>query len=211
MIPSFVTSVSNETDLLNLADEWIAAGYYYLDQEWSHKARLCWYRGWQEVRVVLPDSIQDPAEKKCNDFFNGFDFFSNWLQEYQELIEQLMQGDPDVDRDNLQFCRQVLERFPAMDTVLVNNFTETTALLLLALGQKDEAFALLEQMIKQHPHSAQGYAVLATVLSLDAADFNLKPDVNRARQLLQQAQEQATDCDDWSIDLRLKDLNEWER
>jgi hypothetical protein len=61
-------------------------------------------------------------------------------------------------------------------------------------------------MIEQHPSSAQGYVVLAALLSMDAQRFNLRPDFDRAQQLLLQARENATDCEDWDVDVRLEDL-----
>ena len=106
----------------------------------------------------------------------------------------------------LQFCQQVTERFPAMDSVTKNNFTETTVYLMLALGRVSEAFALLDQLIKEHPNSAQGYAVKADLLTFSATRFNLRPDIEQARQLFLQAQERTIDCDDWDVKKRLKDL-----
>ncbi len=95
-----------------------------------------------------------------------------------------------------------------MDSIAANNMTETTAYLLLAPGRSTEAFALLERMIQQQPDTAQGYAVWAALLSLEARRFQLRPDIDRAHQLLQQALEQATDCGKWNIELRLTELQE---
>ena len=200
----------NADDPLNKTDEWIDAGYYYLQQNWHFKALACWYNGWQEVGNVLPETIRNPATEECNRFFSSCDFFSNWLIDYQSLLEENMAKDLVVAQNGLIFCREVVARFPDMSCSLSNNFVETTSYLLLTLGKSEQAFSLLEKMIEQYPDVAQGYVVLAALFSLDAVRFNLRPDFHRAQQLLLQAQKNATDCQDWDVEMRLEDLKGWQ-
>ncbi|MBW6509399.1 MAG: hypothetical protein K0A94_07615, partial [Desulfuromonadales bacterium] len=98
--------------------------------------------------------------------------------------------------------------FPAMNPVLQNNLHESIFYLLLVLGKSDEAFSHIQEFIKQHPDTAQGYAILSSALSFDSQRFNLRPDFQRAQQLLVQALENATDCEGWDIEMRLADLTE---
>jgi uncharacterized protein YchJ len=191
---------------LNRADEWIEAGYYYLEQNWRYKALTCWWHGWQEAEKILPETIRDPDTEECNRFFSSCDFFSNWLQDYLSLLEENLEHYPVAVQNGLKFCLEVVDRFPEMNHLVVNSFLETTSYLLLALGKPEQAFALLEQLIEQQPNIAQGYVVLAAVLSMDAQRFNLRPDFDRARQLLLQARKNATDCEDWDVEVRLEDL-----
>ena len=200
----------NDVDPLNIADEWIAAGYYYYEKNWSYQALTCWRHGWQEAQIILPSNIQDPGDQECDSYFAGCDFFSNWLQDYQFLIEENIGWNSDIVQTGLQFCQQVRERFSVLSPGVANNLIETTVYLLLALGRSQEAFALMDQMIQQHPGSPQGYAVLAALLSMDAQRFNLRPDIKRAQQLLLQAREHATDCEGWDIEIRLEELKEWQ-
>jgi hypothetical protein len=166
----------------------------------------CWWHAWQAAEAILPETIRDPGTEECNRFFSSCDFFSNWLVDYQSLLEDNLWQHPDAVQNGLLFCEEIIDRFPDMNCSLVNNFIETTSYLLLALGKSEQAFLLLEQMIEQHPSSAQGYVVLAALLSMDAQRFNLRPDFDRAQQLLLQARENATDCEDWDVDVRLEDL-----
>ncbi|MBN1958727.1 MAG: DUF1186 domain-containing protein [Desulfuromonadales bacterium] len=197
----------NTTAPLNRADEWIEAGYYYLGQDWRYKALTCWWNAWQEANKILPENIGDPGADECNRLFTSCDFFSNWLVDYLLLLEDNLEWSPVAVQNGLIFCREVIARFPDMNSLMANNFREITAYLLLALGKAEEALSLLEQLMEQHPKNAQGYVVLAAVLSMDAQRFNLRPDYARARQLLLQARENATDCEDWDVDLRLEDLD----
>ena len=193
---------------LNLADEWIAAGYYYLKENWRYKALTCWWHGWQEAEKILPATIQDPDTEECNNFFSSCDFFSNWLVDYLTLLEENLERDPVAVQNGLLFCQEAVARFPDMSCSLTNSFVEITSYLLLALGKAEQAFALLERLIEQYPKAAQGYVVLAATLSMDAQRFNLRPDFDRAQQLLLQAKKNATDCEDWDVDVRLEDLTD---
>ncbi len=191
---------------VNKADEWIAAGYYYRNQSAGYKALCCWFHGWQAVENILPATVRDPGSSECDRLCPSSDFFSNWLQDYLSLLEDNLQRDLLTVKNGLIFCQRVIARFSDMRCLLMNNFTETTAYLLVALGKSKQAFSLLEKMITEQPGSAQGYVVLAALLSVDAQRFQLPPDHVRARQLLRQAQEHADDCDAWDVALRLQDL-----
>ena len=193
-------------DLLNLADEWIAAGYYYLEQDWPHKALTCWWQGWREAQSILPKSVQAPDTEDCNELFASCDFFSNWLQDYLLILEENFERNAVAAQNGLEFCRQAEERFPVMSQQLKYFFMEIKSRLLLALGSPEEAFSVLTQIIELQPNSARGYVVLAEILSEDALRFNLRPDIDRARELLLQARDKATDCEDWDVEIRLEDL-----
>ncbi len=193
---------------LNLADEWIAAGYYYLKENWRYKALTCWWHAWQEVEMILPETVLDPGADECNRFFSSCDFFGNWLGDYLTLLEENLERDPVAIQNGLMFCQEAIVRFPDMSCSLAKSFVEITSYLLLALGKAEQAFALLEQLIEKYPDAAQGYVVLAATLSMDAQRFNLRPDFDRAQQLLLQAQKNATDCVDWDVEVRLEDLTD---
>ncbi len=193
---------------LTLADEWVDAGYYYIEEHWPHQALACWWNAWQEVKRILPESIYDPRRDECDHLFTSCDFFSNWLQDYQDLIAENMMHDPICAQNGLLFCQEVAQRFPEMTQMAKNNLAELTAHLLLSLGDPVPALSLLDQMIEHQPHTAQGYVIMAELLSLDAQRFNLHSDFDRARQLLRQALEKATDCEAWDVAVRLEDLTE---
>lgn len=191
---------------LTPADDWIDAGYYYQKEDCPYKALTCWWNGWLEVKTVFPETFHDPNSEECDRLFTRCDFFSNWLQDYQLLIEENMAFDLASVQNGLRFCLEVAQRFPEMSQLAMNNLLGLTTHLQLTLGEAGPAFLLLEQMVENQPHTAQGYVVLADLLSIDAQRFNLRPDIDRARQLLLQALEKATDCDAWAVDVRLEDL-----
>jgi tetratricopeptide (TPR) repeat protein len=195
---------------LNKADEWISVGYYYLDQDSPDKTIVWWFNGWQECENIFPTVLRDPSSSECDQLVPSSGFFSNWLQDYQSLIEDNPQRNLLMVKNGLNFCQGVVARFPDMNCLLKNNFIESTAHLLLALGKSKQAIILLEQLIDQQPHTAHGYAVLAAVLSLDAQRYNLSPDIERAKKLLLQARQNTTDYEGWDVEFRLEDLQEWQ-
>jgi len=203
-VPSKDNKIDKD-DYSNSADEWIAAGYYY-ETTYPYRALACWQKAWLEVKKIIPMEVQDPMSDECNHLFNSCDFFSNWLQDYQLIIEKNMKWDADMVYQGLKFCQEVVKRFPKMVPLLKMNFSETTIYLLLSLGRKAEAFSLLEKLIEENPGSAQGYAVKAELLTFSARQYNLRPDFTTARRLLLQALEKAADCDDWDIEKRLENL-----
>ncbi|PNU19855.1 hypothetical protein C2E25_10510 [Geothermobacter hydrogeniphilus] len=193
---------------LTPADEWIGAGYYYLEEHWPRNALSCWQNAWPEVKKILPETVDDPDSDECNRLFTSCDFFSNWLQDCLHLIEERMTVDLGAVQFGLQFCREVAERFSGMRQLAKNNLQELTAHLLLTLGDRTPAFSLLERMIEEQPNTAQGYVVMADLFSVDAQRFNLRVDFARARQLLLQALDKATDCEGWDVEARLEYLTE---
>jgi hypothetical protein len=191
---------------LSPANDWMGAGYYYHGKRYFGSALTCWRNCWREVLKVLPSGVSDPQDDRLEGLFSACDFFSNWLQDYQMLLEVHSEMDVRILRDGLKFCREVFEQFPAMDDSLCGNFEQTRALLLIRSGKTTEGMEILEQMIRRKPDSAQGYALLADLLSWDAQRSNLRPDWNRAEQLLRQAQMTAKNCEEWDVDVRLDNL-----
>jgi tetratricopeptide (TPR) repeat protein len=191
---------------LSPADDWMGAGYYYRDKRYFGSALTCWRNCWREVLKVLPSGLSDPQDDRLEGLFSACDFFSNWLQDYQMLLEERSGMDIQALRDGLQFCREALKRFPAMDDLMRGNFEQTRAMLLIRSGRHAEGLSLLEEMIRRKPESAQGYVLLADMLSWEVRHLNLRPDWNRAEQLLRQAQMTAKNCKDWDVDVRLEDL-----
>jgi len=190
----------------NLADEWMAAGYYYAQKKYLGSALRCWRQCWLEVRKLLPAALTDPFDPKCNKFFESCDFFSNWLLDYLTVLEDSAGTSIHFLRDGLLFCREVLEQFPHMTTACRSGVQEVHAGLLIHSGNPEEGIRLLEQMIQRHPETARGYTCLSDMLSWNARKFNLRPDWIRAEQLLRQALVSATDCSSWDIEARLEDL-----
>lgn len=184
-------------------DEWIMAGYYYMKHRDDWKALCCWKTAWPLVLEKIPPTVTSPTDPRTDDLFNGYDFFSNWIQDLQAVIDNMANDSVAALQFGFEYLPRLLERFPEMDTVLRCNFEESFARMEHACGKTEQAIDRLERMINHFPKRAQGYAVLADLFSFDAHG---KPDLPRAQQLLTQALLNAEDCADWDIQARLDDL-----
>jgi len=190
----------------NQTDEWIMAGDFYKTIK-PRNALICWSQAWPEILKALPESMTDPDVAACNELFNGFDFLSNWIQDFETLLDDLAAESIAAIQFGMEFFPAVLERFPQMNPVIRRNFECSWALLECGCGKPDVAMARLQQMIETDPLNAQGYAVLAALLSFDAKRFNIPADIPAAQHLLLQAKMRADNCADWDVDIRLEDLN----
>ncbi|MCF7818757.1 MAG: SEC-C domain-containing protein [Kiritimatiellales bacterium] len=193
----------------NRTDEWIMAGAYYAGINAYGKALDCWEQAWPAVLDNLPDAVMDPDDEACTGLYNGFDFLSNWLQDVGSLIDDHVLGSIQAVQLGMEFYPAVLKRFPNMNEVIARNFEASLARLECACGKSEAAFARLQRMIEAYPQNAQGYAVLADLLSFDARTFGILPDIGQAQCLLTQALMIAKNAADWSLDLRLEDLRHW--
>lgn len=203
---SFAAHQMTDLEPSSLVNECLAAGYECHEEQNDHLAFMFWRRAWQEMRDVLPADVIDPNAEACATLFTGCDFLNNWLQDYQLVIENNLARNLDIARDGLLFCRQVIDRFPALHPLVKSNFQVTIVYLLLALGRSEDAFSQLQQVVEQNPASAQGYVVWADLLSCGSPNFNLRADYHRAQQLLKEALEKAANCEGWDVEMRLAEL-----
>jgi len=189
----------------NRTDEWIMAGYYY-ERNGSHwKTLACWKTVWPEVLNHLPELITDPRDERCDALFNGYDFFSNWMQDVQMLIDDCSQESILAIQFGMDYFPALLNRFPDMGDLFRRNIEESLARLEHCCGKTSNAETRLEHMIQIWPQCAQGYVVLADLFSTDAL---CEPDIVRAEQLLTRAKMLASDCADWDVVARLEDLKQ---
>jgi hypothetical protein len=193
---------------LNKTDEWMAAGYYYHEKRYAYLAQQCWWNAWQSMADLLPSTILDPDNDECDLPFNCCDFFSDWLQDYMMLLDNERTKNAAALRNGLIFCREALERFPAMDKEFVASFKVTQAHLLVAAGDADAGIAIFETMISEHPEEARGYVMLSDLFGFFSGNSGLPSDYERAEQLLTRALISAKDCDGWDVEARLADLRE---
>lgn len=191
---------------LNRTDEWIMAGYYYEKNHGYGNALSCWIQAWPDVLRTLPESVRDPDSDVCDNLFNGYDFLSNWLQDVEQLVDGESVDSYQALRFGMDYYPSVLERFPNMNPQIVRNFEASLARLECICGKKEAAFARLQRLIEIWPDDAQGYVVLSELLSLDAEEYNIEPDIPAAQQLLLQAKMKAKNASDWDLDLRIEDL-----
>lgn len=189
-----------------VANDWMRAGYDYLQKEDRSDAVECWKRCWDELLRIVPPALQDPGLAEKTGAFEGGDFLSNWLQDFETLLVELAKNDVSQARYALNYLNTVLRRFPKLSIDIANNMLVDLTRCQAMLGQQQQAVDALEEMVEKYPNHAQGYVALAEMYGYDADMLNMRPDPCRAIQYLQNALENAVDCRDYDVDYRIKDL-----
>lgn len=188
------------------ANDWMEAGYILREQHLRRDAQRCWTCCWEELQALLPDRLPSPSAAEETGAFVGCDFLVNWIQDFQDLLEESSEHSLHSVEYGLQFCDEVLERFPMMDDLMQRNTEVMRARLLGLAGRGREALRAMEDMIEVSPDMAQGYVALADILTFDAEQMNIEPDPQQAIRLLRAALEHADDCEDYDVQVRLEDL-----
>jgi len=195
------------------ANDWMMAGIHFNEMMTFEKKKVfeCWKHAWCELCALFPSTLQDPYETEETGAFAGEEFFSNWLQDFETLLVGLSEQRQEVLEYALQFFREVLERFPAMSDNIRQNMKADQARCLALSGEHDAARAVVRELMAEFPEKALGHILWAEMCSLDASKFNLKLDVPEAIRHLEQALEDANDCEDYSVALRLEEVKEWRK
>jgi len=193
-----------------VANDWMEAGYRHMEKRASFPAYRCWQNCWDELLRVLPASVQDPREAEREGAFEGYDFLGNWVQDFGFLLVELAEHHLRPAKYAVEYLPAVLGRFPGLHPDTRQNMEADRARCLAMLGESDKAVAILETMVRQFPESARGYVELADHFCFDVGRFNRRLNVCKARQYLQAALQQAEDCSDYDVELRLEDLDKME-
>ena len=110
---------------------------------------------------------------------------------------------PDI---GVRVVTEVLDRFVEEGENTILNYRCELGRFLFLAGQPDEGEAVLQAAIRDYPHLAGGYVVLADELSCWRKE---SPDIPRAIALLEQALSRPVeDAADWDVEACLDDLRE---
>ncbi len=192
------------------ANDWMEAGYRYMEKSTSWQAYRCWQNCWDELTCILPASLLNPGDAEEQGAFEGYDFLANWLQDFEFLLIELATDNLRTAKSGVEYFEEVLGCFPDLHPGIEQNMQADRARCLAMSGESEAAITILEGMIEKHPENAKGYVELADHYCFDANRFNRRRDFEKARQYLQHALEQAEDCPDYDVALRLEDLETME-
>ena len=193
-----------------VASDWMEAGYRHMQKHSQWRAYACWRNCWDELLRILPGSLQNPAEAAETGAFEGYDFLTNWLQDFEMLLVELAEHSFYAATYAVKYLEAVPGRFADLHPDIRQNMEADLARCMGRLGRTDDAIAILKTMVKNRPESAEGYVELADHYCFDAEEFNRRPDFNKARKCLQSALKRAEDCPDHDVALRLEDLDAME-
>lgn len=190
---------------MEMLDDWMQEGYERSEQH-DHEAALeLWGRTWEVIRGRLTSSMTTYDSSRT--VFNGFQFLSNWLQDYE--IELLNAANVAHDRQaaeaGLRLCEEILAQFVDEAPEFLSCFDADRAEFLFALDRPDEGERLLRQRIEERPDDPGGYTRLADLLPAPEAGAGTDGDPRVA--LLERAA-RCPDAASWDVELRLSELRQ---
>ncbi len=188
------------------ANDWMRAGYIYIDKHMSLQTFECWKRCWNELRDMLPQTLKNPEDAGV---FEGHDFLVNWMQDFERLLVDLSGRNMRTAEFSVTYFKELLDRFPEMDKRMRSNLKADLARAMAVLGRNKQALDFLEEAIAEIPKDAQNYVVLAEMHGCDAEKYGMPLDLSCAMVFLQDALNHAEDCEDYDVVLSLKELQEW--
>lgn len=128
----------------------------------------------------------------------------NWGQGLCEQLRKAALDDDEYAATGIRFCEQVVAQFSDEKREYPDYFRCDMADMLVLVGQRERAEAILNEIIEARPDEAVGYVTLASALTLRSKDA---ADRRRAAELLERALARpVVDPDDWDLEMRLEDL-----
>ncbi|MBI4861969.1 MAG: hypothetical protein HY815_17180 [Candidatus Riflebacteria bacterium] len=188
-------------------DDQMQEGYGLLRDGRDEKAVGVWWNLWLSVRTHLPAGIRSSEDVKL---VAGTQMFSNWVDDFLDLLDCCAESDPRVAARGVEFGRDLLLRFPEESESSQVNWRRTLAGHLFIQGRVDEGRSLLEEIVRLFPTNAWGYIALADEYAhLWKWRGNRLPlDLDRARKYLEEGLEVASTHEDRAVLVeRLKELD----
>ncbi|MBT3378569.1 MAG: DUF1186 domain-containing protein [Lentisphaerae bacterium] len=165
-------------------NRWLEAGYIHLRADSQWEAMECWLRFWEELMTRIPPELSDPADDAMETTFEGRELIGVWLDEFKVLLDDVAGRSTWAAARALRFTEDVLTCFPRMSEDAVLSFSEAHAEHQLELGRTAEAVNEFEELMERWPDHVPPYLRLAEILSIEATDHDLVPDLDRAEELL---------------------------
>ena len=187
-------------------DDWIDEGYALLDERKVGAGCERWLEVWRVLLARLPETTRRMHDTQP--FLPGRHLALNWCQDLEMELGNSAIDEPRFATLGLEYCDAWLARFPDDGELVQVPFRSARGTFLLRLGERDQAEAEFLSIIARWPHRAGGYVALADALSEQHdPGARLPLDSARAKSVLRQALERATDGDEWDLEERLQALD----
>ena len=171
---------------LDFIDMCIAKGIWYLEREENKKACELLRFAWGSVReICINNNIKSIEEYDKK--YKGYDFLSNWLQEYDEILELSNKKDRLIER--IRLCDDVENTFDLNDEEQLywkEHFIRARANTEFRLSNKEKATNIIEDYLKEEPNWTWGYVEMADWY-MDKRDIN-NYDLKKAEEILLRAE-----------------------
>lgn len=150
-------SIGKELERLELIDKMVCEAEWYLKKDEKKKAykllRLAWFDVQQICKEYNIKTIHEYDKK-----YSGYDYLSNWIQHYEEILE--FSDEEDKMYERLELCDTVEELFDLNNEPEIywkERFIRARANTEFRLGNEEIATEIIEKYLKEKPDWVWGY------------------------------------------------------
>lgn len=150
-------SIDEELDKLELIDEMVCKAEWYLKREGTKKGYKLLRMAWFDVQDICKKNnvktIQEYDKR-----YNGYDYLSNWLQHYEEILE--LSDEENKLHERIKLCDTVEKLFNLNDESELywkEKFIRSRANTEFRLGNEKTATEIIEKYLKEKPDWVWGY------------------------------------------------------
>jgi hypothetical protein len=187
-----------------MLEDLMQEGYSLLREGRDLEASAGWNSYWSLVGSRLPAAVTTVHDDRLPE---GLQIFSNWISDYQNLLEELLHRGEPVAALGCEFGFERLRRFP--DDSEDDQIPAHRAIAdhLFFMGRLAEGLKLLETTVERWPHNAWGYIALADQYSHFWQHGRAVPrDLARARSYLERGLKLVAGSDRDVLQERLAEL-----
>ncbi len=182
----------------------IQEGYDHMDDRDLLTACRKWWAVWEVVADRLQPEMT--STDKASSVFDGA-HLHDWLQDFSMEIANVIRDEPQWATKGAEFCRKVLEQFPAERKLFRLNFRLDEADFICCSGDDEAGERAFLRFIADHPDEPGGYARLAESLEARGRRNSSLADLEQARQLLRDALARPVeDPESYSVEDRLQHI-----
>ncbi|HEY9788183.1 MAG TPA: SEC-C metal-binding domain-containing protein [Candidatus Obscuribacterales bacterium] len=140
----------------DLIDAGMQEGYSFLEKHDERSASKVWLATWKQVARFLDATGMNSVEA-FDEKFPGMQSLSNWLQDIEACLWNAGMDDPQLMKERILFCEELLRRFPTRERLDWENTRRALAESYDHLGEGEKADALYEQWLKEDPAWGWGW------------------------------------------------------
>ena len=156
-------------------------GRMYAAEDRPEDALREWWMAWEEIRLLLPEGA-DAVEALDRELGIAWPV-SDLVYEIERILGQAGRGESRRLERRIEFCEEVLERFPSSHPHFALNLRCGIAESLFGLGRVDEGEQEFRSLAEAQPDESWIYIEWGGVYALNRMNDAIPEDLDRAEEL----------------------------
>ena len=178
---------------------WLRDGQRHIRDGKSIAACDAWLSLWHWIRPQITPLMSDI--NSADKLLEGGEFMGNWVQDFVQELRNAALDQSSYAKKGILFTEEILDLFE-FDADSVADLRCDMADMLVLVGERERAEAIIEAVRSANPDKSIGYVRLAHVLTLRSDSV---ADLDRAIALLEQAKDYPVeDPEDWDLFVQLE-------